>query len=542
MSRLDFRPLGAVATAAVILAYVGCSSSTQNGGDATSSARPETRSAAGAQAGKNSAASSEEKNGALFPRWPAAPKAVLVVSGEMDGYLEPCGCTQGQLGGLIRRYEFVHRLQTENLPHALVDLGGLMKDPSGSRGGPEQAQIKFGVALKALNAFGYNAIGLSAEDLKVGVGEAFAQFLNNLTEPTTILAANVEPGAGFETIIRPSTIAKAGPVTFGVTAVVDPAAIDALHDPDKEALLPTVKPPDEALASVLADLENQSDFQVLLVQGAPAEAERLAAAFPGFDIVVGSSSLVDPEQDPKMLNDGKTMLVNVGRRGKYVGAVGVFDGDTAMRFARISLNERFDSTTNEVKKIIEDEYRSMLKAIGTVANFPRHDYAGGAPGAKFVGAESCRDCHPNTYLKWESTKHAAAFASLEHDPKPNTIYDAECVSCHTTGFGYNSGWVSAAETPGLKGNQCENCHGPASRHIEEPDDLSFRKALALTAEQADRNRLCVRCHDEDNSPKFDFQTYMTMIFHKGLDDYSDPKVHQGIAPKVPAETAAPKAE
>ncbi len=61
------------------------------------------------------------------------------------------------------------------------------------------------------------------------------------------------------------------------------------------------------------------------------------------------------------------------------------------------------------------------------------------------------------------------------DPKPNTIYDAECVTCHTTGFEYNSGWHSEAETPYLEGNQCENCHGPASKHLAEPDNVEFRK-------------------------------------------------------------------
>ena len=56
--------------------------------------------------------------------------------------------------------------------------------------------------------------------------------------------------------------------------------------------------------------------------------------------------------------------------------------------------------------------------------------------------------------------------------------------------------------------------------------------MKLTAEQADKNRLCIRCHDEDNSPKFEFAKYWGQIVHKGLDDYKDPKVHQGITPKV----------
>ena len=49
----------------------------------------------------------------------------------MDGYLEPCGCSQGQLGGLIRRLDFVDRLKAQNWPFALIDLGSLIKDPAG---------------------------------------------------------------------------------------------------------------------------------------------------------------------------------------------------------------------------------------------------------------------------------------------------------------------------------------------------------------------------------------------------------------------------
>src|SRR5205823_8651865 len=139
------------------------------------------------------------------------------------------------------------------------------------------------------------------------------------------------------------------------------------------------------------------------------------------------------------------------------------------------------------------------------------------PGAMFAGAEACKACHVNTYAFWAATKHARAYKSLEHDPKPNTVYDAECVTCHTTGFEYNSGWKSPELTAYLKGNQCENCHGPASKHGEDPDNKEYLSALHLTADQADKNRLCLRCHDEDNSPHFDFAKYYGQIAHNGLD-------------------------
>ncbi len=386
----------------------------------------------------------------------------------------------------------------------------------------------------------YDAIALSADDLKVGIGEAFAQFLNGLGDATKIVAANVQPGAGYESKIQATQIISAGPVNLGVTAVVDPEAIAALSDPDKADLLTVVKRPDDVLGAALAAMEGKCEYQVLMVQGPPELAKRLATAYPGFDVVVSTSQFADPlDREPLMLNGGKTMLLTVGRRGKYVGAIGFFaDAAQKLRYYPVTLDHKYDGPGTEMKKIIEDEYRNMLKGAGVVEGFPRHDYTGGSAGATYVGAETCRQCHPNTFAKWSTTKHAHAFVALEQDPKPNTIYDAECITCHTTGFEYTSGWKSAAATPNLKGNQCENCHGPASKHVSDPNNLAYRSPLKVSAEQANKNQMCTRCHDEDNSPKFEFATFYSQIVHKGLDDYTDPKVHKGIVPKVARSSGA----
>ena len=90
---------------------------------------------------------------------------------------------------------------------------------------------------------------------------------------------------------------------------------------------------------------------------------------------------------------------------------------------------------------------TLLKGAGTVESFPRHDFVNATAGSTYVGAETCKNCHPNTYMKWSTTKHAQAFTALLNDPKPNTIYDAECVTCHTTGFEYTSGYRSQTATP-----------------------------------------------------------------------------------------------
>jgi hypothetical protein len=541
MTRLDFRPWASVALFVAVLAYVGCSSTSRTDTSSAPSPSPR-RGTAGTSASSGSKAESSKGGGKVLANL-GEPAGVLIITGERHGYNEPCGCTEGQAGGLLRLYDFVERLHQQNdWPTALIDLGSLTKDPAGARGGFDQAKIKFDYSVRALKLQDYRAVALSAEDLKVGVGEALGLFLNDLGETTKVVVANVAPPAGYESIFRPSLVAAAGPVKLGVTAVIDPEALDKLADPDKESIFPKagIRRPEEVLPRVLADIEPKSDYQVLMVQGPPELAKRLAGSYPGFDIVVATSAYDDPlSHEPEALNGGKTLLVTVGRRGKYVGAIGFYPGGSQPpRFQLVTLNSPFDGPAAPMKALIRDEYRETLRQVGVVENFPRRDYINGTPGATFVGAENCELCHPKTYEKWTSTPHAQAFDSLLNDVKPNTIHDAECVSCHTTGFEYNSGWQSEAKTPYLAGNQCENCHGPGSKHIAEPDNAEFRRVMALTAEQADKNGQCTNCHDLDNSPHFKFDGYHRKISHKGLDTYTDPKVRRGIAPKVARSSPA----
>ncbi len=469
-----------------------------------------------------------------FADWPR-PAGALVISGQQDGYLEPCGCTEGQKGGLGRRFDLLDRLRKQGWPLAMIDLGSLAHDPATDRGGPEEVKLKFGAALHALDLMKYDALALGANDLKLGVGDTLMRIVNTLKDRPRVVSANVTLADGIDQtgVFRKSVRTEAGPVKIGITAVLDPDAFAALNDPDKAALL-TFQEPAEVLPAVLADLEKDTQVQVLMVQGAPEKATEkataLALAFPGFDIVVATSAHPDPDKEPVPLNDGKTLLISVGRKGQYVGVVGLYqDVKTPFRYQRVMLNSRYDQA-EAMRTLLDVDLQEEYKAARVVEDFPRRPFVGGAPGAKFVGAEACQSCHPNTFARWRGTGHARAYEGLLK-PGRNREADAECVSCHTTGFQYDSGFRSATETAHLKGNQCENCHGPASKHIQQPDDAEARKAIALTADRADRNRLCLQCHDEDNSPHFKFESYYPKVAHKGLDTYNDPKVHRSGSPQ-----------
>ena len=143
---------------------------------------------------------------------------------------------------------------------------------------------------------------------------------------------------------------------------------------------------------------------------------------------------------------------------------------------------------------------------------------------------------------WKDSKHAHAFESLfpEHKrpgyERLNGIarpFDPECLACHVTGWKpdqyllYKSGFLNKvlAKEPQknleslLAGNQCENCHGPGSRHIELIEEGEVQDAMLevrVTVEQA-RKSMCGSCHDPDNSPNFDFDKYWKDIAHPGRD-------------------------
>lgn len=532
MTRIESRPILALGLAFTTLVGAGC---TRTG----SSDKTETGSKRVSGASTSSDDSTPPANAKLFADWKGLQGAV-VITGEMDGYLDPCGCTEGQLGGLGRRYDLFERMRNQKIPVTKIDLGSLTKYPSGERGGLDQAKVKFDTALKALTMMKYDAVTLSPEDLKLGIDHTLSVYLNQ-KDQLRFLSANVkfapDLAEAFAGTIQDSVITQTGPYKIGVTAILDPAAFDKLKDPQRVML--EVRPPESVLPATLSQLEAGSDLQILMVQGPPKLARALAELYPGFDVVVSTSEYADPDGNPEMLNNGVTQLITVGLKGKYVGVVGLFapeQGKTpATRYQRQSLIAKNYRNAEPMRVLIDEEMQSQLKALGIVENYVRHTNPEAPAGSTYVGAEGCKSCHPNTFARWAGTGHARAFEALIHnpkDPRRKREFDAECISCHTTGFTYNSGWVSAEKTPYLKGNQCENCHGPASKHVADPKNADFRKALVRSTSAAEKGDLCYKCHTEDDSPNFKFATYYGKIAHKGLDDYKDPRVFQGMTPEA----------
>ena len=76
-----------------------------------------------------------------------------------------------------------------------------------------------------------------------------------------------------------------------------------------------------------------------------------------------------------------------------------------------------------------------------------------------------------------------------------------CLVCHTTGYVWIGGYDDRPPANKLRNVQCEACHGYGTLHRR---DGSMRQ---------EARESCVTCHDQENSPEFDYGTYWAKIAH-----------------------------
>ncbi len=468
------------------------------------------------------------ENGPIFEGW-AKPAYTLVLTGGQFGYIEPCGCAglENQKGGLNRRHSLIKQLTAQGWNPLPLDLGDQIR-----RAGP-QSEIKFDKTMAALQTMGYGAAGLGVEDVRLMSGAALFSQFSGAERPPLFVSANVSmPGLELPKF---KVIEVAGR-KIGVTSVLGEEYQSRVLVDDEKDLVFTA--PAEALAAVIPELAAaKCDHLVLLADAPPSESKALAAQFPQFDIVVTAEGADEPPRQAEKLGDQR-ILVELGHKGMFGVVLGFYEPGTAPRYQRVPLDSRFPASP-EMTALLAD-YLKQLEAVGFegLGVAPSIHPAGrGAddPAGHFVGSKTCGECHTKAFKVWANRPkfsehghgHAAATDTLAKLDPPRH-HDPECLSCHVTGwnpkeyFPYATGFLSREETPLLVGNGCENCHGPGGAHVaaERGTDGALRSQLRLsmrrTKAEAEQN-LCAKCHDLDNSPHFDFNTYWPKVEHKGKD-------------------------
>lgn len=121
----------------------------------------------------------------------------------------------------------------------------------------------------------------------------------------------------------------------------------------------------------------------------------------------------------------------------------------------------------------------------------------------FVGAETCKGCHPGPYDQWSRTPHAKAWSALVEDHRSQ---DLQCFSCHVTGSFADDGPKDPATVGYLKNVQCESCHTGGREHALNPTGV---KLPAQVPEAT-----CITCHTQEmTGGRFDYKSYLPQVIH-----------------------------
>ena len=474
----------------------------------------------------------------LLADW-KSPAAVLLLTGEQHGYLEPCGCSIHQLGGMARRADLVRILVEErHWPVSGLDVGGT---PKRNR---RQDQIKYLALFDAFKKLNYGVAAVGLEELKLGADFLLQQMVADPEEAKKtvgLVGANVAlydpPLDGWPLASR---IVQVGSVKVGVTAIVGVSLRDQVAPVGAMSNI-TIRNPEDVLPAAIAALQaEQPQFLVLLSHGSPEEAKALAEKFPEFHIVLTAGGPEEADQTPVVV--GKTWVLQAGHKGKRVGVLGYFpeNAERPFRYELVSLDDQRFQNHPTMRELMKTYQQQLLdEAIATSEELLiKHP-----SGHSFVGAEKCGECHTKAFAEWEKTPHAKAFQPLisgragDVDPI-SRIHDPECLACHVTGWEpqqmlrYDSGYFSQERTPHLLNQQCENCHGPGSHHVSLQERFANDAASVTDAElqagrtsvrqtlEAARNGGCAKCHDSDNDPHFTpdaFDKYWKQIAHPWRD-------------------------
>ncbi|MGD0517963.1 MAG: multiheme c-type cytochrome [Thermoguttaceae bacterium] len=454
-----------------------------------------------------------KENGKIFDGWPK-PKLALVITGVIEGYIEPCGCAgiDRMKGGMSRRYTMFKTLRRQGWPVVGLDVGGL------AHGFGREAEIKFQTLVEAMRKTGYEAIALGASDLHLPAGEIAAVAANLNGQQSPFVSANVGL-FGFDTGMTSAyRIINSGGMRIGVTSVLGKTYQKEIKNAEIEML-----DPEAAIQKILPKMKQQADYLVLLAHATKDETVALARKFPDFNLVVTSDGQPEPPDKLQKIKDMKTLYVEVGHKGTHAIVLGFYDDpQKKVRYQSVPLDSRFEASPE--MKILMAAYQDQLKVLGfaglglRAAPQPQKETNG-----KLVGSAKCESCHEASYAIWKKSLHSEAYDTLvKLDPPRN--FDPECISCHVIGwhptsfFPYQGGFESKEKTPKLTDVGCESCHGPGEKHVaaESGDNEAlmqkYRIAVRLTKADAKKS-FCVSCHDGDNSPDFNFETYWPLVEH-----------------------------
>lgn len=419
----------------------------------------------------------------------AWPQGVILFSGNVQGYLDQCGCARNPLGGLDRRSSFIGGIKRKWPGAALLLLdSGNFADTPGPAG-----EIKTRGLVQVMNRLGYQAVGLGERELLYN-----PEFIKGLIDEAQFPFVSTNLVRSKERVpwVNPVVVLPAGNLkvaVFGVTRH-NPNLRVPLQDGEAVVTLDPV----QALNSYLSRFKVGRDLVVVLATMPPEDARLLARRVPGIDLILGSH----PGRTMEPVVEGTTRILYAGDEGKYLAQIDLYRTTPGMR---ISLETRIAAlsevivpdvaVTGQVVEILaraqeaERNHRTNAEQNGT------------DPQRTFVGSQACAPCHSSIVEEWRKTPHARAYQTLLEERRGT--FQNSCIPCHVTGFNQQGGFIDQRTTPRLVGVGCESCHGPAAGHLAQPQNPYGKVTLGT----------CTSCHNSETDKDFNYYQDRQLVRH-----------------------------
>ena len=418
---------------------------------------------------------------------PTPPSSLhIVVSGDTAGWITPCGCTANQSGGLERRASLLKSLGPSDCI-VYLDVGG------SAAGKSAYHQVKLKSILLGDQLMGLELHNIGAPETQLPPETLFQIAKETKTQwlSANLQAANANGSAPDEALAAYRIIERGG-VRILVTSVIDPNLV-------KNTMWKTR----DASSSVLQVLQKEkADIKIVLAYMDEPGLKALAESLPEVDFIVGGPT----GQTLSPTRVGPVEIMSATNKGKFLARIELQKKDKAWKPVKrgaLEVTSTLPLESAQSKNL--DDYLTTLGKLdfsaeetGLVAS--QSATSGNQADYRIAGSDSCMQCHKKDDSSWHASKHSHAWQTLI-DKRSHV--DPSCQLCHTTGYGISGGFAQVAKSSQMVNVGCESCHGPSQAHVMNPKT----KTAYLSREQ------CVRCHDHENSPEFEYDKYWAKITH-----------------------------
>ena len=403
------------------------------------------------------------------------PDLVLLVTANRQGKLEVCGCPGkraedlAKVATLIR--DLTNEMQRKGATVGIVEGGDFT-------GGPDVVPY----ILKAYKTVGYQCIVLSPRDEK-----RLSVIRTNADGMQLLTPANPENLQTFQVSGK----------TFSVTLVNlgQPPVKDEGYWRRLLTHLQTLKQPNNLLAAVaFVDRNSATDL-----------APRLRGTV---DILLIDDALLltidefSPEGTKASKEVSGVLLVALPQSRATILSLMVWTNSQNRDSYRIEGQWVYATGRNDdpqVKRIVDEYYEKRQRELEREMK----ELMKIASQRAYLPPEFCGECHQAQYEQWLTTGHARAVQTLANQKR----MDKSCLTCHSLEFRMR-GLVTEVKKRGV---ECVDCHAElqdpatAQMHGQRPGERPTTHIVNDT--------VCIRCHDKQNSPNFNLQTYLPKVAH-----------------------------